>query len=80
MTTLIPLLILILAAAYILLGTIHLAAPNKVLPLYRRLIGRRLYEKNAPRFEQVTPTNWKIMGVAYILFGMALVWSLHSSF
>ncbi len=80
MTTLIPLLILILAAAYILLGAAHLAAPTKVLPIYRLLLGRRLYEKNAPRFQQVTPINWKIIGTAYILFGMLLVWSLRASF
>jgi hypothetical protein len=80
MTTLIPILILLLAAAYILLGTTHLAAPTKVLPFYRLLLGRRLYEKNAPRFEQVTPANWKLIGAAYILIGMVLVWSLHSRF
>ena len=80
MSTLLPLLILIIAAAYIILGTIHLAAPTKVLPIYRRLLGRRLYTNNAHRFQQITSTNWKIMGVVYILFGMVLVWSLHSSF
>jgi hypothetical protein len=80
MTTLLSLLILALAAAYIIFGTIHLAAPAKVLPIYRLFIGRRLFEKNAPRFQQVTPTNWKIMGVGYIIFGMILVWSLRSNF
>jgi hypothetical protein len=78
--TLLSILILILAAAYILLGAFHLAAPAKVLPLYRLLLGRRLFAKNADRFHQVTPTNWKLMGAAYILFGMALVWSLRASF
>ncbi|MEO6982888.1 MAG: hypothetical protein ABI072_07205 [Edaphobacter sp.] len=76
----IPLLILIIAAAYIILGTIHLAAPTKVLPIYRRLLGRRLYTKNVSRFEQVTATNWKLMGVVYIVFGMILVLSLRSIF
>ena len=73
-------LILIIAAAYILLGAAHLAAPTKAPSIYRHLIGRRLYKNNAPRFQQVTSTNWKLMGAIYILFGMALVWSLRSSF
>jgi hypothetical protein len=77
LATLLPLLILVLAAAYILLGTIHLAAPNKVLPIYRLLIGRRLFDKNSLRFQHVTPTNWKLIGAAYIIFGMILVCSLH---
>lgn len=80
MTTLIPLLILILAAAYILLGATHLAAPTKVLPIYRTLLGRRLFTRFAANFDQMTSTNWKLIGTAYILFGMFLVWSLHSSF
>lgn len=74
------LILLLIAAAYILLGTFHLAAPSKVLPVYRLLLGRRLFAKNASRFEQVTRTNWKLMGAAYILFGMFLVWSLRASF
>lgn len=73
-------LILVIAAAYILLGAIHLAAPAKAHSIYRFLIGRRLYEKNAARFQQVTPTYWKLIGAIYILFGMALVWTLHTSF
>ena len=80
MTALFPLLILILAAAYIVLGAIHLAAPTKVLPIYRGLLGRRLYTKTASRFEQITLANWKFIGAAYILFGMAIVWSLRSIF
>ncbi len=71
---------LFIAAAYVLLGTIHLAAPTKVLPIYRFLLGRRLFAKNASRFEQITPTNWKFIGAAYVLFGMILVLSLRSSF
>ncbi|GGG80247.1 hypothetical protein [Edaphobacter dinghuensis] len=74
------LILLLIAAAYILLGTFHLAAPSKVLPVYRLLLGRRLFAKNASRFEQITRTNWKLMGAAYILFGMFLVWSLRSRF
>jgi hypothetical protein len=74
------LLILVIAAAYVLLGTIHLAAPTKVLPIYRFLLGRRLFTKNASRFEQITPTNWKFIGAAYVIFGMILVLSLRSSF
>lgn len=74
------LILLLIAAAYILLGTFHLAAPGKVLPIYRLLLGRRLFAKNASRFEQITRTNWKLMGAAYILFGMLIVWSLRSSF
>ena len=73
------LILLLIAAAYIILGTFHLAAPTKVLPVYRFLLGR-LFTKNASRFEQITPTNWKFMGAAYILFGMLLVWTLRSSF
>lgn len=73
------LILLLIAAAYIILGTIHLAAPSKVLPIYRFLLGR-LFTKNAARFEQITPTNWKFIGAVYILFGMILVWSLRSSF
>jgi hypothetical protein len=80
MTALIPLLILIVAAAYIILGAIHLAVPTKVLPIYRRLLGRRLFARNASRFEQITPTNWKLIGAAYIVFGMILVLSLRSIF
>lgn len=75
-----PILILILAAAYILLGATHLAAPTKVLPIYRTLLGRRLFSRYAANFQQISSTNWKLIGTAYILFGMALVWSLHSSF
>jgi len=71
---------LFIAAGYVLLGTIHLAAPTKVLPIYRFLLGRRLFAKNASRFEQITPTNWKFIGAAYVLFGMILVLSLRSSF
>ena len=74
------LILLLIAASYILLGTFHLAAPTKVRPIYRFLLGHRLFAKNASRFEQITPTNWKFIGGAYILFGMILVWSLHSSF
>lgn len=74
------LILLLIAAAYIILGTFHLAAPGKVLPIYRFLLGRRLFSKNASRFEQITRTNWKLMGAAYILFGMLAVWSLRSSF
>jgi hypothetical protein len=77
---LLPFLILILAAAYILLGAVHLAAPTKVLPIYRFLLGRRRFEKNAFRFEQITPTNWKLIGAAYVLFGMILAWSLRGIF
>ncbi|WP_348268627.1 hypothetical protein P8936_05240 [Edaphobacter paludis] len=73
-------LILFIAAAYVLLGTIHLAAPTKVLPIYRFLLGRRLFTRNASRFEQITPTNWKLIGAAYVIFGMILVLSLHSTF
>jgi hypothetical protein len=80
MATLFPLIILVIAAAYIILGSIHLAAPTKVLPLYRFFLGRRLFAKNACRFEQITSTNWKLMGTAYIVFGMILVWSLRSIF
>jgi hypothetical protein len=74
------LILLLIAAAYIILGTFHLAAPTKVLPIYRVLLGRRLFTKNASRFEQITRTNWKLMGAAYILFGMLIVWTLRSSF
>ncbi len=80
MTALFPLLILVLAAAYIILGAIHLAAPTKVLPIYRRLLGRCLFEKTASRFEQITPANWKFIGAVYIVFGMIVVWSLRSVF
>jgi hypothetical protein len=76
----IALFLLILAAAYILLGAAHLAAPAKVLPLYRFLLGRRLFTKVTSYFEQITPANWKFIGAAYILFGMAIVWSLRSVF
>lgn len=78
--TLIPLVILILAAAYILLGAVHLAAPAKVLPIYRLLLGRRRFDQHSFRFEQITPTNWKVIGAAYIIFGMVLVWSLRAIF
>jgi hypothetical protein len=74
------LILLFIAAAYVILGTIHLAAPTKVLPIYRVLLGRRLFTKNAARFEQITPTNWKFIGAAYVIFGMILVLSLRSSF
>jgi hypothetical protein len=74
------LILLLIAAAYIILGTFHLAAPGKVLPIYRFLLGRRRFAKYASRFEQVTRTNWKLMGAGYILFGMLIVWTLRSSF
>ncbi len=76
----IPLFLLLLAAAYILLGAAHLAAPARVLPFYRLLLGRRLFAKAASCFEQITPANWKFIGAAYILFGMAIAWSLRSAF
>lgn len=46
------LILLLIAAAYIVLGTLHLAAPGKVLPIYRFLLGRRLFAKNASRFDR----------------------------
>ena len=65
--------VLLIAAGYILLGAAHLAAPTRGLPIYRFLRGPRPYAKNALRFQQVTSTNWKLIGTAYILFGMVLV-------
>ena len=79
MAAFIPLLILVIAAAYIVLGTIHLAAPTKVMPIYQLRLCR-LFRKISFRFDQITSSNWKIIGVVYILFGMFLVLSLRSSF
>ena len=48
-------LILFIAAAYVILGTIHLAAPTKVLPIYRFLLGRRLFTKTPPASSRSPP-------------------------
>lgn len=63
---------------YILLGAFHMASPRKVLPVYRAFLGRRRFERNAWRFEQISAGNWKMMGVAYILLGLMLAWAVES--
>jgi len=67
-----------LSAGYILLGAFHLASPKKVMPVYRAFLGRRRFDRNAWRFEQISVANWKMMGVAYILFGLMLAWAIES--
>lgn len=67
-----------LSAGYILLGAFHMAAPQKVLPVYRVMLGKRRFERNAWRFEQISPANWKMMGAAYIVFGLMLAWAIQS--
>jgi hypothetical protein len=67
-----------LSTGYILLGAFHMASPRKVLPVYRTLLGRRRFERNAWRFEQISSANWKMMGVGYILFGILLAWAIES--
>ncbi|HWZ50271.1 MAG TPA: hypothetical protein VNW54_02290 [Granulicella sp.] len=74
------LLCLLLAAGYILLGAVQMAAPRTVLPLYRLMLGRRRFERNRWRFEQLSVANWKMMGAAYVGFGLILLWALHGMF
>ena len=80
MTTALMLLCLVFAACYILLGIFHMAAPGKVLPFSRAVLGRKRYARKATRFEQVTLTNWKMMGAAYVVFGLIMVWALRGIF
>jgi len=42
------------------------------------VLGKRWFERNGWRFEQISAANWKMMGVAYILFGLMLAWSIES--
>jgi hypothetical protein len=74
------LLCLVMAAGYILLGAAQMAAPRTVLPVYRLLLGRRRFERNRWRFEQLSAANWKMMGAAYVGFGLILLWALHGMF
>jgi len=76
----VALLCLLLAAGYIVLGAFQMMAPKKVLPVYRLMLGRRRFERNAARFEQMSAANWKMIGAAYVVFGLILVWSLHEIF
>jgi hypothetical protein len=67
-----------LSAGYILLGAFHMVSPQKVLPVYRVMLGKRRFERNARRFDEISPASWKMMGVAYILFGLMLAWAIES--
>jgi hypothetical protein len=71
------LLCLLFAAGYILLGVFHMAVPGKAPAFYRAVMGRKLFARYAERFEQVSRVNWKMMGAAYVIFGLVMVWALH---
>ena len=77
MTTAVMLLCLLFAAGYILLGVFHMAVPGKAPGFYRAVMGRKLFARYAERFEQVSRANWKMMGAAYVIFGLVMVWALH---
>jgi len=80
LATAVMLLCLLFAAGYILLGVFHMAMPGKAPLFYRTVMGRRLFARYADRFEQVSRTNWKMMGAAYVVFGLVMVWALRGGF
>jgi len=74
------LLCLAFAAGYILLGVFHMAVPGKAPGFYRRVLGAKLFARYAERFAQISKTNWKMMGAAYVVFGLVMVWALRGIF
>ncbi len=64
------------AAAYILFGVLHMIVPQATLGIYRRVLGRRAWQRAEPSFLTMTQRSWKLLGAFNIVCGLLLVWAL----
>ena len=64
------------AAGYVLFGILQMVLPRRALPVYRFFLGARRFSKAEPVMLRLTPWHWRLIGAAYILFGMLVTWVL----
>ena len=64
------------AAGYVLFGILQMVLPARATPVYRFFLGKRRFAKLDPILARMTRWHWRLLGAAYILFGMLVTWSV----